>query len=70
MFLHESGPVQPSWFGVVEGSAAGANAARNDAAWAAMTAALKSRGANRAGGTSQGALEIQHGLASGRGGVS
>ena len=34
------GPVDPQWFGVVEGDSAGSNAAANNAAWANMTVAL------------------------------
>jgi hypothetical protein len=38
------GPVNPAWFGIVEGDAGGANGAGNSAAMAAMWAALAVRG--------------------------
>jgi len=40
------GPVNPLWFGVVEGDAGGANGAGNSAALAAMFAALRGRAKN------------------------
>lgn len=41
-----SGPVDPMWFGIVEGNAAGANGAANSTAMAAMLATLRARGKN------------------------
>ena len=40
------GPVSPSWFGLVEGDANGANGAANSAAWNAMRACMTARAVN------------------------
>jgi hypothetical protein len=40
------GPVNPLWFGIVEGNASGANGTANSVAWLAMLAALRGRAVN------------------------
>lgn len=56
------GPVRPEWFGVVEGDGAGANAAANDAAIAAMLNCLAELAVNMNSTTTQGLYPIQFGL--------
>lgn len=40
------GPIDPAWFGIVEGDAAGANAVANDAAWISLASALAALAVN------------------------
>jgi len=56
-----TGAVNPGWFGLVEGSAGGANAAVNDSAWQILIAVLRELAVNKAA-TYQGLPPVQFDL--------
>lgn len=56
------GSVNPEWFGLVAGDSAGANAAANNAAWAAMIACLSALSVNTVTTYWQGLPDVRFGL--------